>query len=47
MPWNWELPGWPNWSHHTLSDLKNQFLLKAGSEFAYLKMLDHEERTLV
>ncbi len=45
MPWNWELPEWPNF-HYTpelTAQLERQFLLGAGSSFAYLKTIKREE----
>lgn len=39
MPWNWELPEWPKFTYDSkqLSEQERKFLLRAGSEFAFLK----------
>lgn len=45
MPWNWELPDWPKFrcDVHQISQKEKQFLLGAGSAFAFLKNLGEED----
>jgi hypothetical protein len=45
MTWNWELPGWPNFSYRaeSLQALERQFLIGCGSAAAYLKSIDDQE----
>jgi Fic family protein len=45
MPWNWELPEWPNFHYKSelLAQKERQFLLRAGSTFAYLKNINEQE----
>ncbi|MDE3046154.1 MAG: Fic family protein [Verrucomicrobiota bacterium] len=45
MPWNWELPEWPTFHYNPvlLCPLERQFLVGAGSEFAYLKTIEVKE----
>ncbi len=45
MSWNWQLPGWPNFSFETdrIIGMERQFLLKIGSSTAYLKNIDQNE----
>lgn len=45
MPWNWELPDWPqfNYNPDQISSKERQFLLGVGSTFAFLKNIDQEE----
>lgn len=45
MPWNWELPNWPQFHYDPdqISSLERQFLLGVGSAFAYLKTIDEQE----
>ncbi|HEX2583024.1 MAG TPA: DUF4172 domain-containing protein [Chlamydiales bacterium] len=45
MPWNWELPDWPNFVYDLdrISPQERQFLLAVGSSFAYLKTIETEE----
>lgn len=45
MPWNWESPNWPKFSYDPdrISSQERQFLLGAGSAFAYLKNIDEQE----
>jgi Fic family protein len=45
MRWNWELPDWPkfNYDPGRISQLERQFLLGAGSAFAYLKTIGEQE----
>ena len=45
MPWNWELPNWPHFNYDSsrLSKKERQFLLGAGSTFAYLKNIGEQE----
>jgi hypothetical protein len=39
MPWNWELPNWPqfNYDHEPIIQKERQFLLSLGHAFAFLK----------
>ncbi len=41
MTWNWELPDWPQFFYDSdrISKLERQFLVGAGSTFAYLKAI--------
>jgi len=43
--WNWELPDWPKFHYDPdrISQLERQFLIGAGSAFAYLKTIDEQE----
>lgn len=45
MPWNWELPQWPQFSYdlHQIALKEKQFLLSAGGASAYLKNLNGRE----
>lgn len=45
MPWNWELPNWPNFIYDPLqvSYQEKQFLLGVGSSFAFLKNTSDQE----
>ena len=45
MPWNWELPKWPNFNYDpdSLSALEKKFLLSVGGASAYLKTIDEQE----
>jgi Fic family protein len=45
MPWNWELPHWPNFNYSpdSIAPLEKQFLLNAGKALAYLKTIDEQE----
>lgn len=45
MPWNWELPNWPNFNYDPdrISASEKQFLLSVGSASAYLKTIDEQE----
>lgn len=45
MPWNWELPDWPNFYYDPISivELEKQFLLNMGSAIACLKTIDKQE----
>ena len=45
MPWNWELPDWPNFifDPDPIIALERQFLLGVGGAFAYLKTIDEKE----
>jgi Fic family protein len=45
MPWNWELPKWPNFSYNCdqIAHQERQFLLNVGSECAFLKNIGEEE----
>lgn len=46
MPWNWELPEWPNFIYDfsRISQQEKQFLLEIGSGTAFLKTIAEEER---
>ena len=46
MPWNWELPDWPNFSvdFSQIVKLEKAFLLKIGSAGAFLKTLGKNEK---
>ncbi len=46
MPWNWQLPDWPQFLYDPkpIAQLEKQFLLGAGSAFACLKTVDEQER---
>lgn len=41
MPWNWQLPDWPAFQYNPekITSLEKEFLMGAGSSFAYLKDL--------
>lgn len=45
MHWNWELPNWPHFTYDlkTIAQKEKEFLLGAGSEFAFLKNIDKSE----
>lgn len=45
MPWNWELPTWPQFTYdaNLIADKERQFLLGAGSSFAFLKNISESE----
>lgn len=45
MSWNWQLPQWPHFKYNAdqILELEKEFLLGAGSAFAYLKTIDTEE----
>lgn len=45
MPWNWELPDWPQFTYDStqISQKERQFLLGMGNAFAYLKNIDKQE----
>ncbi len=45
MPWNWELPHWPQFSFdsESIAALEKQFLIAVGSAAAYLKTIEKEE----
>ncbi|MES2122254.1 MAG: DUF4172 domain-containing protein [Chlamydiota bacterium] len=45
MSWNWELPDWPKFKYEpmSISAMERQFLLGAGSAFAYLKTVEEED----
>lgn len=45
MPWNWELPDWPQFKYdrHQLSQNERLFLLGGGSTHAFLKNIDQQE----
>lgn len=47
MPWNWELPQWPNFHYeeHPLAQKEKEFLLSLGSASACLKNLNKHEST--
>lgn len=46
MPWNWELPDWPqfNYDPSRISQKEREFLLNTGSSLAYLKNIGNQER---
>ncbi len=46
MPWNWELPNWPQFNYSTplLSQREREFLLGSGGALAFLKSVDKKER---
>lgn len=45
MPWNWQLSDWPKFRYDPacIAEQERQFLLGAGSAFAYLKTIDEQE----
>lgn len=45
MPWNWELPDWPKFFYEPepIAPLERQFLMGAGSAFAFLKTIDEKD----
>ena len=45
MRWNWELPDWPKFHFNPdqIAVSEKQFLLGAGSAFAYIKTIDEQE----
>lgn len=45
MPWNWELPDWPNFRYDRslVEQKERQFLLQCGSSFAYLKNIGEQD----
>lgn len=45
MPWNWELPEWPNFIYHPekIAQYEKEFLLKAGEISAFTKALNTED----
>ncbi len=45
MDWNWQLPDWPHFQYdaNAVAALDKQFLMGAGSAFAYLKAVDTDE----
>lgn len=45
MPWNWELPDWPQFRYDPVRIVQKerQFLLREGSAFAFLKNIDEQE----
>jgi Fic family protein len=45
MPWNWELPNWPNFHYDPagIAQKERQFLLGVGSASAYLKTIETQE----
>src|SRR5690348_13589311 len=47
MPWNWELPEWPNFQCdlEAISALDKQFLLEAGRSLAFLKNISQDEQS--
>jgi hypothetical protein len=47
MPWNWELPEWPNFSYDTecLVTLERQFLLEGGKATGFIKTIPEKEFT--
>ncbi len=46
MPWNWELPDWPYFTHNAnqITDLERQFLLSIGNSMAFLKTINEQDR---
>lgn len=46
MPWNWELPDWPNFRYDPkrLAEQERQFLLRAGKAAAYLENVGEQEQ---
>ncbi len=46
MPWNWQLPKWPNFNYNPtfLEQEEKEFLLNAGSASAYVKNMEKQER---
>jgi Fic family protein len=45
MPWNWQLPNWPNFQYdkEPLFALEKQFLLELGKAAAFLRTLDERD----
>ena len=45
MSWNWQLPDWPSFHYdpQAIRDMERQFLLRVGSEFAFLKNIGKED----
>ena len=45
MPWNWELPKWPQLHYDStkIAQQEKQFLLNVGSGFAFLKNISEQE----
>lgn len=45
MPWNWELPNWPQFTYNlgSISQNERQFLLEVGSASAFLKSIVDSE----
>jgi len=45
MPWNWELPDWPNFTCdlHQIAEREKQFLLRVGSSLATFKHIEIQE----
>lgn len=45
MPWNWELPEWPNFHYKSekLAQREREFLLRTGNASAYLKNITKQE----
>lgn len=45
MPWNWELPNWPQFTYEkeTLVQKERKFLLEVGSASAYLKKIEEKD----
>ena len=45
MPWNWELPNWPNFSYDSkeIAQKEKKFLLSLGNMCALLKNIDKEK----
>lgn len=46
MPWNWQLPGWPDFEFNPerIAQQEKKFLLAVGSSSAFLKKIEEEER---
>lgn len=46
MPWNWQLPEWPNfkYDHDKIIGKEKKFLLNLGSSFAYLSHISKTEQ---
>ncbi len=47
MLWNWQLPNWPIFTYdpNGISQKEREFLIKTGSELAFLKNVSGEERS--
>jgi Fic family protein len=45
MPWNWELPNWPQFTYNPdfATKMEQEFLLNSGEAIAYLKTIDQED----
>ncbi|MGB7127863.1 MAG: DUF4172 domain-containing protein [Candidatus Rhabdochlamydia sp.] len=45
MPWNWELPGWPQFSYHLdqIAQKERQFLLEVDTACAFLRNIGEQE----